>query len=409
MTFERWHRLMARLGGRTPARRDFIVATGILAVLLGVRVVFAVILVARGEDLPVLRVVVANSLVVLDCLVVALRRRAPVVAYALALAGVLVGASVPFVYSTTGFGLLVSLYTIGTILPQSRVLVAFATGMVVHAVGGILIASAGGHVDHILTFWANNGASKFNLVIASAATFSITTLIGLYVRSRREYVAGLAASVTRLEAEQVRQRQDAARQERDRIARDLHDVAAHDLSAIVVQAGAADRLVDRDPAAAKATLHAIRDQGRRTLAAMRGLVGIMREDTIEPQPTLAQVDDLVEGARRVGMDIRLTRVGAGHAGAETELAGYRLVQEAITNARRHAPGAAVTVTVTYADTGIELEVRNTTPTSEPVHQDGGGHGLPGMRDRVRHAGGTLSAGPTVEGGWLVRARFPEDM
>lgn len=411
MTFERWHRLMGRLGGRTPARRDLIVAVGVLGLLLAVRVVFGVIVVVRGESVPVARVVVANGLVVVDCAAVALRRRVPLVALGVGLGAVLAGASVPFAYSTTGFGLLVSLYTIGTVLAQRRVLVAFVAGMVVHAVGGIVIAALGGHVDHVLTFWGNNGDNGFNLVIASAATFSITTLIGLYVRNRREYVAGLAASVRRLEAEQERQRQDAARQERDRIARDLHDIAAHDLSAIVVQAGAADRLVERDPAAARATLHAIRDQGRRTLAAMRTLVGIMREaadDEREPQPTLARLDNLVDGARRAGMDVSLTRVGDGHASAETELAGYRLVQEAITNARRHAPGAVVAIALNYTGTGIELEVRNAPSTSEPTHQDGGGHGLDGMGERVRHAGGTLTAGPAADGGWLVRATFPED-
>ena len=199
-------------------------------------------------------------------------------------------------------------------------------------------------------------------------------------------------------------------EERGRIARELHDVAAHDLSAIVVQAGAADRLVDRDPEAAKATLRAIRAQGRDTMAALRQLVGIMRDggpdtDDRSPQPTLHRLDDLLAAARDVGTPIDVTVTGDATAlPAAVDLTGYRIIQEALTNARRHAPGARVTVAVDYGPQALSIVVENRTAAARPA--TGHGHGLIGMRERVRQVGGRLRVGADARHRWRVEARLP---
>jgi hypothetical protein len=163
-----------------------------------------------------------------------------------------------------------------------------------------------------------------------------------------------------------------------------------------VQVGAADRLVDRDATAAKATLASIRRQGRETLTALRQLVGVGRDSDEAgpraPQPTLARLDELVAGAREGGMAVKTTWSGHGRPLPPTvDLAAYRIVQEALTNARRHAPGAAVSVAVAVDDSGARVVVAN---------------GPPGMRERVQLTGGTLTAGPTGQGGWRVEARLP---
>ncbi len=239
-------------------------------------------------------------------------------------------------------------------------------------------------------------APRTALALAPAASHGIPGLLGAYVQTRRAYTAELVARAERLEREQQERARLAVVEERGRIARELHDIAAHDLSAIVVQAGAADRLVDRDATAAKATLASIRRQGRETLTALRQLVGVVRDSDEAgpraPQPTLARLDELVAGAREGGMAVETTWSGHGRPLPPTvDLAAYRIVQEALTNARRHAPGAAVSVAVAVDDSGARVVVAN---------------GPPGMRERVQLTGGTLTAGPTGQGGWRVEARLP---
>lgn len=368
----RWRVLLARFGGRTPESRDAVVAVAL--VLVGfLRLPLALLL--NGGSFPASGglLALANLVATADLATIALRRRAPLVALATATAVAVVSTALPALYQLTGLGLVVCAYTVGTLLPRGRVALVLGVGAIAHAAGGIVAVALGGQTALTLTYWGNAGHSGFDLVLASVASYGLPGLLGLYVQTRRAYVAEVAA------------------RERDRIARDLHDIAAHDLSAIVVQAGAADRLLDRDPAAARETLRAIRAQGRSTLLALRGLVGIMRE---QEQPSLAP---LVEAARRAGMTVELDDT----AGA-TPAVAYRVVQEALANARQHAPGARVTVVVRDAT----LTVHNGPAVDRPVPlTDGGGHGIASMRERVQQAGGTLTAGPTADGGWQVEAHW----
>jgi signal transduction histidine kinase len=208
------------------------------------------------------------------------------------------------------------------------------------------------------------------------------------------------------------------RGERARISRELHDVVAHHISMIAVQAETA-RLTTRGmPAAGAQRLLAIGDTARSALTEMRRLLGVLREDAAaelaqrRPQPGLDQLNELLDEVRDAsGAGTRLIVSGwLTPLDPGVELAAYRIVQEALTNARRHAPGAAVDVELRYADDGLHLRIRDNGPGPQPDAPDrasgAGGHGLLGMRERAAAVGGTLQTGPAPGGGFLVEAVLP---
>ncbi|TDV57254.1 signal transduction histidine kinase [Actinophytocola oryzae] len=399
----RWRRSLARLGGHTPAGRDTVVAA-VLAVLGLGRIPLALLL--NDGRLPSAGWVVATATVLstLDFAAIALRRRTPLPALGGAVAVVLAATALPAAYWLTGIGVVVCAYTVATLLPRGQAVVALSVAAAAHAVGGIVSTALGGHLHLVATFWAYDGGAPASVVLISAGTFALPGLVGLYVQTTRAYAAELAARVGRLEEERELRAEAAAAQERARIARELHDVAAHDLSAIVVQAGAADRLVERDPAQARDALRAIRTQGRRTLTAMRQLVGIMRAGDTDVA-SLSTVDGLVTASRDLGMTVTVEVTGTvAPLSPAADIAAYRLVQEGLTNARQHAPGAAVSIAVVYRAAGVSVTVRN--GRAEAPGTGGGGHGLVGMRERIRHCGGELRVGPADGGGWEIAARLP---
>ncbi|MDT0344543.1 sensor histidine kinase [Streptomyces sp. DSM 44938] len=205
----------------------------------------------------------------------------------------------------------------------------------------------------------------------------------------------------------------AARGERARIARELHDVVAHHISMIAVQAETARLTTPGLPDAGAQRLLAIGDTARAALTEMRRLLGVLREDAggaarpeRRPQPGLEQLGELVDEARdassattRLIVEGRVRPLGPG-----VELTAYRIVQEALTNARRHAPGAAVDVELHYADDALRLRVRDNGPSGGDMN--GAGHGLLGMRERAAMVGGSLRAGPARRGGFLIEATLP---
>jgi signal transduction histidine kinase len=202
----------------------------------------------------------------------------------------------------------------------------------------------------------------------------------------------------------------AAMGERARIARDLHDVVAHHVSAIAVQAESA-RLTTKDlPEEGRAHFEAIGQTARDALTEMRRLLGVLREDANgeaarDPQPSLARLNELVETARGAGSPVTLTLEGAvATLPPGIDLCAYRILQEALTNVRRHAPGAAVDVELEYAPDALRLRVRDHGPGA--VSPDLDGHGLLGMRERAIMVGGTLTAGPAEGGGFAVEALLP---
>jgi signal transduction histidine kinase len=202
----------------------------------------------------------------------------------------------------------------------------------------------------------------------------------------------------------------AAMGERARIARDLHDIVAHHVSAIAVQAETARLTVEGLPEEGRTHLEAIGQTARDALAEMRRLLGVLREDADggagrDPQPGLGRLHELVETARTAGTPVRLTLQGeAVPLPPGVDLCAYRILQEALTNARRHAPGANVDVELDYVADALRLCVRDHGPGPPDGNPDG--HGLLGMRERAIMVGGTLSAGPAEGGGFAVEAELP---
>ncbi|MFF4616728.1 sensor histidine kinase [Nonomuraea jabiensis] len=244
----------------------------------------------------------------------------------------------------------------------------------------------------------------------SASIFTVTVwLTGLYASTRRRYLEGLEERAERAERERDQQARMAAAAERARIARELHDVVAHNVSVMVVQADGAGYALDVDPEQAREAVRAISKTGRAALAEMRRLVGVLREgeqaDTdYTPQPGLGQLEDLVRGS---AVPARLQVGGAPVELPEgQQLAVYRIVQEALTNALKHGgPGVRALVEIDYR--GPELVVRVTDDgrgAAAPRSADG--HGLIGMRERVGMYGGAVSAEPLRGGGFEVLARLP---
>ncbi|HEX6352856.1 sensor histidine kinase [Actinophytocola sp.] len=396
-----WRRWLARLGVHTPVGRDTVVAVALAILGLG-RIPLALLL--NDGRLPASGWVIAAAtlLSTLDFATIAVRRRAPRVALWAAVVVVVAATALPAAYLLTGIGVVVCAYTVATLLPRRQAVTVLGLAAAAHAAGGIVSTALDGRLHLVATYWAYDGGQPVNLVLISLGSVGVPGLVGLYIQTTRAYTAELAARVTRLENERELRAAAAAAEERTRIARELHDVAAHDLSAIVVQAGAADRLLDRDPEKARDTLRSIRTQGRRTLTAMRELVGIMRVT-----PSLSTVDDLVTAARATGMTVTVRTTGTPAClSPATDAAAYRIVQEALTNARQHAPGAEVEVSVDHRATEVTLIIHNGPSSGDGSAPGGGGHGLLGMGERVRHCGGDLRAGPTETGGWQVTARLP---
>jgi signal transduction histidine kinase len=236
----------------------------------------------------------------------------------------------------------------------------------------------------------------------------VATLILGDAQRQRSQVVAERDETRRAMADTLRDR--AAAQERNRIARELHDVVAHHLSMIAIQAETARLATPGMPAQGQAQLAAIGDTARDALTEMRRLLGVLRVDVddvaeLSPQPGLDRIDELIEAARTAGTPVRLTLSGAPvPLPVGVDLSAYRIVQEALTNARQHAPGAAVEVEVAYTGDLLRLRIRDDGPGSTDANPSG--HGLHGMRERAAMAGGTLTAGPAGGGGFLVEATLP---
>jgi signal transduction histidine kinase len=238
----------------------------------------------------------------------------------------------------------------------------------------------------------------------------VALLVGEAARTRREYLVGLEERARYLEESREQETRRRVAEERLRTARDVHDVVAHALASIALQAGVGVRLAARDPQQAEDALARIRRASTDALGELRGLLDLLRTDDAaelrDPTPALADLDRLVSDAAGNGMDVRVEVRGDRHPlPAVIEVAAYRIVQESLTNVVRHARSPTATVTLTYVDTGFEVEVLDegcgVAGADEPD-----GHGITGMKERAAAVGGRLEAGPGPQGGFRVWAQLP---
>ncbi|MEV5095539.1 sensor histidine kinase [Streptomyces rochei] len=250
-------------------------------------------------------------------------------------------------------------------------------------------------------------------------SLGVAALIGVTVRTRRNYTAALEDRARRLETERDQQARIAAAAERARIAREMHDIIGHNLSVITGLADGGRYAAAKSPERAAQALDAIGSTSRQALGELRRLLDVLREDApgrphsaeLAPQPSLTDLAPLVDGVRRAGLPVRTTVHGRPDLPAGRQLAVYRVIQEALTNTLKHAgPDATADIQLRYGEGGsVTLTV---TDTGRAVRSDrpGDGRGLPGMRERTALYGGTLEAGPRPhpERGWRVHLHLPEE-
>ena len=249
----------------------------------------------------------------------------------------------------------------------------------------------------------DRGLNWVEILADLVVTFGVPFLLGRMTFNRRRRI--------------VREREFATREavaaERAAIARELHDVVAHHMSVMVVQAGAARAVGASDPGAAAEALRQIETSGRTGLTEMRRLLEVLKAegdgDGRAPQPGLERLDELLDTMRASGLAVESVVEGEPRPlPPGVDLSAYRIVQEALTNALRHAGGASARVVVRYQPNAVELEVADDGPGPPEGPDASGGHGLIGMRERVQLFGGELDAGPRPGGGFLVRARLPTE-
>jgi signal transduction histidine kinase len=243
-------------------------------------------------------------------------------------------------------------------------------------------------------------------VIALAAWLLVLATVAEVIRMRRER----ALEAERMRDEEARRR---VTDERLRIARELHDVLAHNISLINVQAGVALHLMDEQPGQARSALATIKAASKEALGELRSVLGVLRQvdegSPRRPTPSLARLHDLVTGAQSAGLTVRTEIEGdVRPLPASVDLAAFRIVQEALTNATRHAgPAATTTVRVTYGPTDLTVLIEDD-GRGAPSMNSPGGSGIVGMRERVAAHGGDIEVGPRPGGGFRVRARLPLD-
>jgi signal transduction histidine kinase len=253
----------------------------------------------------------------------------------------------------------------------------------------------------------------FLQLAACVAALTAAVAIGAAVRARREQRAAMAERVARLERERAQEGQLAAAAERTRIARELHDVVAHNVSVMIALADGAEQTVDTDPARARSAIGQVAATGREALAELRDLLGVLRtagDNALEraPQPGIHQLEELVERVRDAGLQVRLHVTGAPAAVSPlVDITVYRIAQEALTNALRHGRATSTAeVSVRWSNGAVELEVCDDGRVDHAANPPRSGRGLVGMRERARMHDASLDAGPRPHGGWRVFTRIP---
>jgi len=390
-------RMTASLRRSWASERRALFLDALLAVSLGIVSIFVATRVAQAEGTTVQAGAIA--LLVVQTVALTVRRRWPMAVYSVVGIGTIVYAWLGYPQSVGGFGVLIAIYTVAAHVPLREAIVAagiYVVGMALSLIG-----------------FSRDSGSSFDVVFAdflvNLLALILAWTVGVTIRTRRAYVAALEARAELLEREREDNARLAVALERGRIAREMHDVVAHNVSVVVVQAAAAERMVETDPERARQAMRDVAATGRQALTEMRRLLGVLRDgdaSDIGPQPGVAELRALAGTVEDAGMQVELSVQGEERPlPASAALSVYRIVQEALTNSLRHAGPARARVILRYLPDALEVQVSDNGVGVVPPAEHGG-HGLIGMRERVALFGGELTAGPRPEGGYAVVARIP---
>ncbi len=328
---------------------------------------------------------------VLACLPLLARRRYPLAVLALTTAATIVLIEAVGSYPPVAVG--VALYTVAEVCDRRRSLKASAIALAALA----------------LPLWHSIGWWHPLPFVGRLIWFGVAWLIGDSVGTRRRYVRELEDKAERLEREREAEAARAVAEEQARIARELHDLIAHNVSVMVVQAAAGRDVFESRPERALEALRAVEATGRGALAELRRLLGAIRngdQPDYAPQPGLDRLDELIAQMRATGLHVELAVEGERQPlPTAIELAAFRIVQEALTNTLKHAHATRVEIVVRHGDAALDVEIRDD-GRAGGSNGTAAGHGLIGMRERVNVFGGSLAAGPAPGGGFSVAARLP---
>jgi signal transduction histidine kinase len=386
----RLENLLTRARGIDPRAVDAVVAVALAA--------GAVAVAAAGKHHGPLTLLAAAA----TCATVAWRRRAPAAMTAVAVVSITVAGGSnhggPWTFPSIQIAAVLDYYMLGRLSVQ-RGRPEVDAVLLGAAVAAILIVAGNPGLNRVAATWTS----------AVGVPFAAGRAVGSRVALTRE----LQANAQRLEREQQERARHAAAEERNRIARELHDVVAHSVSVMVIQTQAARRVAAGDREAARAALSSVQSCGRDALTEMRRMIGVLRHGDEElagaTAPALSQLGALAERARAAGLPVELRIDGeARELTPGLDLVAFRVVQEALTNAIKHAGPARALVTVTFTTGALELEISDTGrgPALADGERDATGQGLVGMRERLVLYGGELQTGRARGGGFKVRARIP---
>lgn len=349
-------------------------------------------------------------LVVLSALPLAARRRYPLVTF-----GIVMGAALPIGDDASWINVLTCVIGAYSAVMYSRYQVRALAGMVVAAV---LAGFAFRETDPVLPGWSS-----------PAVVLLVAGVLAGLVRVGGRRLTASRDRFTQLQRDQEEAMRRAVEEERARIAAELHDVVTHNVSVMVIQAGAARKVMDTAPERSKEALLAVEAGGRAAMSELRHVMGLLAApdtgrpdspaDGLEPQPGLGHLDALIERVRAAGTPVAIAvSLPPEPLPPGVDLAAYRVVQEALTNTIKHAPGADASVTIGHTDDCLEIEVTDTGAAHDVLSTGangtgtgtaavaGNGRGLIGLRERLTVYGGELTAGPTLAGGYRIRARVP---
>ena len=379
--------------------REHPVVVDVFGALVAVAATGVVLGGIRGEESFVLGLA--------QVLPLALRRVWPAAVFAVVSSAALLQWAFAVWLMPANFGLLVALYTVAAYGSRLESRIALGVGLV-------------GSVLAVQRYWLPSSSPRTDVVVVLGLFAGVVLAAwtsGDLRRTRLLHLDALRERADQLERERDRETRLATAAERARIAREMHDVVAHGLSVMIVQADGARYAAPQDPAAATGALETISRTGREALTEMRRMLGLLRaaegdpgltgSDGLEPQPGIDQVDSLIEHVRATGVPVELTiRGDARPLPALVELTAYRSVQEGLTNVLKHGgPASRAWVVLSYEADELEVQVTDD-GRGLAAAGDGRGHGLAGMRERVEVSGGLMRAGPRPGGGFEVLVRLP---